>query len=134
MGPTLLGPDHVYKQAQTDPGMFSIIYAGATGVMQSFDRRRMPQDQMLRIIAYVRTLDEMTTPPPRHAGFTCEPAVGSCQTALDPFLAVLGGTLAPPPRGHPSAAAGEAERERQGSRAKLSRLPRAASSSILTRT
>jgi cytochrome c-L len=58
MGPTLLGPDRVYKQAQSDPGMFSIIYAGATGVMQSFNRRRMPQDQMLRIIAYVRSLDK----------------------------------------------------------------------------
>jgi cytochrome c(L) len=58
MGPTLIGPDRVYKQAQTDPGMFSIIYAGATGVMQSFHRRRMPQDQMLKIIAYVRSLEK----------------------------------------------------------------------------
>jgi cytochrome c-L len=58
MGPTLTGPDRVYKQAQTDPGMFSIIYAGATGIMQSFHRRRMPQDQMLRIIAYVRSLEK----------------------------------------------------------------------------
>ena len=58
MGPTLIGKDVVYKQALTDPGMFSIIYGGASGAMQSFHRRGMTQDEMLRIIAYVRTLDK----------------------------------------------------------------------------
>jgi cytochrome c-L len=58
MGPTLVGKDVVYKQALTDPGMFSIIYGGASGAMQSFHRRGMTQDEMLRIIAYVRTLDK----------------------------------------------------------------------------
>jgi cytochrome c-L len=58
MGPTLIGKDLVYPQALTDPGMFSIIYGGASGAMQSFFRRGMKQDQMLRIIAYVRTLDK----------------------------------------------------------------------------
>lgn len=58
MGPTLVGKDVVYPQALTDPGMFSIIYGGASGAMQSFARRGMQQDQMLRIIAYVRTLDK----------------------------------------------------------------------------
>lgn len=58
MGPTLVGKDVVYKQALTDPGMFSIIYGGASGAMQSFHRRGMKQDEMLRIIAYVRTLDK----------------------------------------------------------------------------
>jgi cytochrome c-L len=58
MGPTLVGKDVVYKQALTDPGMFSIIYGGASGAMQSFHRRGMKQDDMLRIIAYVRTLDK----------------------------------------------------------------------------
>lgn len=57
MGPTLVGKDVVYKQALSDPGMFSIIYDGATGAMQSFHRRGMKQDDMLKIIAYVRTLD-----------------------------------------------------------------------------
>ena len=57
MGPTLVGKDVVYPQALTDPGMFSIIYGGASGAMQSFARRGMPQDQMLKIIAYVRSLD-----------------------------------------------------------------------------
>jgi cytochrome c-L len=58
MGPTLIGPNVVYKQALTDPGMFSIIYAGAAGAMQSFHRRGMSQDQMLKIIAHVRSLEK----------------------------------------------------------------------------
>ncbi len=58
MGPTLVGKEVVYKQVLTDPGMFSVIYGGASGAMQSFSRRGMKQDQMLRIIAYVRTLDK----------------------------------------------------------------------------
>jgi hypothetical protein len=42
----------------TDPGMLAIIYGGASGAMQSFHRRGMKQDELLRIIAYVRTLDK----------------------------------------------------------------------------
>ena len=58
MGPTLVGKDVVYKQALTDPGMFSIIYGGARGAMQPFSKRGMKQDDMLKIIAYVRSLDK----------------------------------------------------------------------------
>jgi cytochrome c-L len=58
MGPTLVGKDVVYPQALTDPGMFSIVYGGASGAMQSFARRGMQQEQMLKIIAYVRSLDK----------------------------------------------------------------------------
>jgi cytochrome c-L len=58
MGPTLVGKEVVYKQVLTDPGMFAIIYGGASGAMQSFHRRGMKQDEILRIIAYVRTLDK----------------------------------------------------------------------------
>ena len=58
MGPTLIGKDVIYPQALTDPGMFSIIYDGAGGAMQSFFRRGMKQDQILRIVAYVRTLEK----------------------------------------------------------------------------
>ena len=58
MGPTLIGNDLVYPQAKTDPGMFSIIYGGASGAMQSFFRRGMTQDEMLKIVAYVRTLEK----------------------------------------------------------------------------
>jgi cytochrome c-L len=57
MGPTLAGKDIVYKQVLTDPGMFSIIYGGASGAMQSFHRSGMKQYEKLRIVAYVRTLD-----------------------------------------------------------------------------
>jgi cytochrome c-L len=38
--------------------MFAIIYGGANGAMQSFHRRCVKQDEMLRITAYVRTLDK----------------------------------------------------------------------------
>jgi cytochrome c-L len=58
IGPTLVGAGLKYPQAKSDPGMFSIIYAGASGAMQSFAKRGMPQDDMLKIIAYVRTLDK----------------------------------------------------------------------------
>jgi cytochrome c-L len=58
IGPTLVGNDLKYPQAKSDPGMFSIIYAGASGAMQSFAKRGMHQDDMLKIIAYVRTLDK----------------------------------------------------------------------------
>ena len=53
-----MGKDVVYKQMLTDPGMFAIIDGGASGAMQSFHRRGMKQDEILRIIAYVRTLDK----------------------------------------------------------------------------
>ncbi len=38
--------------------MFAIINDGASGAMQSLHRRGMKQDEMRRIIAYVRTLDK----------------------------------------------------------------------------
>ena len=55
MCPALIGSEHVYRQTSTDPGMFAILYVGASGAMQSF-ASRMSQDEMLRVIAYVRTL------------------------------------------------------------------------------
>jgi len=58
LGPTLVGDKLIYKQAKSDPGMFSIIYGGASGAMQSFANRGMKQDEMLKIVAYVRTLDK----------------------------------------------------------------------------
>ena len=53
-----MGKDVVYKQMLTDPGMFAIIHGGASGAMRSFHHRGMKQDEILRIIAYVRTLDK----------------------------------------------------------------------------
>ncbi len=56
MGPSLIGDNWVRERAATDVGMFEIIYGGASGAMQSFARRGMTQDEMLHIIAYVRSL------------------------------------------------------------------------------
>ena len=58
MGPPLIGNDFVYPQTASDPGMFSIIYSGAKGAMQPFSAREVSQDEMLKIIAYVRTLEK----------------------------------------------------------------------------
>ena len=56
MGPSLISDNWVRERATTDLGMFEIIYGGSSGAMQSFARRGMTQDEMLRIIAYVRSL------------------------------------------------------------------------------
>ena len=56
IGPSLIGDQWVRERAATDVGMFEIIYGGSSGAMQSFARRGMSQDEMLRIIAYVRSL------------------------------------------------------------------------------
>lgn len=58
MGPSLVSAQHVYAQTATDPGMFAIIYAGASGAMQPFANRELTQDDMLKIIAYVRSLSK----------------------------------------------------------------------------
>ena len=58
IGPPLIGGNYLYPQAATDVGMFSIIYAGALGAMQPFSKRDLSQDEMLRIIAYIRSLDQ----------------------------------------------------------------------------
>jgi cytochrome c-L len=56
MGPSLISDKWIRERAATDVGMFEIIYGGASGAMQSFARRGMTQDEMLRVIAYVRSL------------------------------------------------------------------------------
>jgi len=57
IGPSLIGDSYLYDRVATDVGMFEIIYGGAAGAMQSF-KPRMSQDEMLRIIAYVRSLKQ----------------------------------------------------------------------------
>jgi cytochrome c-L len=57
LGPPLIGSQHIYPQTATDVGMFSVIYAGAAGAMQPFSKRDLSQDEMLKIIAYIRSLD-----------------------------------------------------------------------------
>jgi hypothetical protein len=56
MGPTLVGKDVVYKQMLTDPGMFAILSEPVVRCSRSSPRHG--QNEMLRIIAYVRTLDK----------------------------------------------------------------------------
>jgi len=56
IGPSLIGDSWVRERAASDLGMFEVIYGGSSGAMQSFARRGMTQDEMLRIIAYVRSL------------------------------------------------------------------------------
>jgi cytochrome c-L len=55
IGPSLTGDVHRYPRVTTDKGMFEIVYGGATGAMQPMGKR-LTQDQILRIIAYVRSL------------------------------------------------------------------------------
>jgi cytochrome c-L len=55
IGPSLIGDTHHYPRFTTDKGLFEIIYGGATGAMQPFGKR-LTQDQILQVVAYVRTL------------------------------------------------------------------------------
>ena len=55
IGPSLIGDTHHYPRFATDKGMFEIIYGGGTGAMQPFGKR-LTQEQILEIMAYVRTL------------------------------------------------------------------------------
>ena len=54
IGPNLTDDEWRYPQVAADKGMFEIIYAGGAGAMQAFGRR-MTQDQILQLMAYVRT-------------------------------------------------------------------------------
>jgi cytochrome c-L len=55
IGPSLIGDTHHYPRFTTDKGMFEIVYGGGTGAMQPFGKR-LTQDQILRVMAYVRSL------------------------------------------------------------------------------
>lgn len=54
--PPVDGRSWIYGTTATDPGMFSVVYGGAFGVMRSWRRHGMTQAQVLRVIAYVRRL------------------------------------------------------------------------------
>ncbi len=56
MGASLIADTPLYPRTSTDVGMFEIIHSGASGAMRSFAKRGMKQDDMLAIMAYVRTL------------------------------------------------------------------------------
>ena len=55
IGPSLIGDTHRYPRFATDKGIFEIIYGGATGAMQPMGKR-LTQDQILHIIAFLRSL------------------------------------------------------------------------------
>jgi cytochrome c-L len=55
MGPALTGDKHIYPRVTTDIGLFEVIFGGASGAMQPFGPR-MSQDEILKTMAYVRTL------------------------------------------------------------------------------
>ncbi len=56
IGPSLVDEDTIYPRVKTDVGMFEVIHSGASGAMQSFAQRGMLQDDMLKVMAYVRSL------------------------------------------------------------------------------
>jgi cytochrome c-L len=55
MGASLIGDKHIYPRITTDKGWFEVVFGGASGAMQPFGLR-MSQDQILQVMAYVRTL------------------------------------------------------------------------------
>jgi cytochrome c-L len=55
MGSNLTGEKHVYERIKTDVGLFEVVFGGASGAMQPFGQR-MSQDQILKVMAFVRTL------------------------------------------------------------------------------
>jgi cytochrome c-L len=56
MGPSLIDEVYSNKRADTDVGKFEIIHSGAAGAMRGFSERGLTQDQILKIIAHIRTL------------------------------------------------------------------------------
>ncbi len=57
MGPSLVDDVFIYDRVPTDVGLFEVVFAGAGGAMQSF-AERMSQDDVLKVIAYVRSLQK----------------------------------------------------------------------------
>jgi cytochrome c-L len=56
IGPNLVDDTVVHERVATDVGMFEIIYGGGAGAMQSFHKRGLSQDDILKVMAYVRSL------------------------------------------------------------------------------
>jgi cytochrome c-L len=57
IGPSLNDDQWKYPRTETDQGKFEIIYAGGAGAMQAFGKR-MDQDDILKLIAFVDTLQD----------------------------------------------------------------------------
>jgi cytochrome c-L len=57
IGPNLVDDNWQRPRTDTDRGRFEIIYAGGAGAMQAFGRR-IDQDQILQLLAYLEVLRE----------------------------------------------------------------------------
>jgi cytochrome c-L len=57
IGPNLVDDSWLRERTGTDRGEFEIIYAGGAGAMQAFGRR-IDQDEILRLMAYLEVLRE----------------------------------------------------------------------------
>jgi cytochrome c-L len=57
IGPALNDDTFVRPRVATDQGKFEIIYGGGAGAMQAFGVR-MDQDDILRVMAFLKTLRE----------------------------------------------------------------------------
>lgn len=55
MGPNLIDDEYVYGKNETDKGVFETIYGGAGGLMAPL-KGRITQDEILKIMAYLRSL------------------------------------------------------------------------------
>lgn len=56
MCPSLVDDNYAYPRVTSDVGMFEVIYGGATGAMRAY-KGRLTQDQILHVIAYIRSLE-----------------------------------------------------------------------------
>ncbi|HEX6144804.1 MAG TPA: cytochrome c [Geminicoccaceae bacterium] len=57
IGPSLIDDQHKYERTGSQKGMFEIVYVGGAGAMQAFGRR-IDQDEILKVLAYVETLKQ----------------------------------------------------------------------------
>jgi len=57
IGPNLTDDQWKYARSGPDQGKFEIIYAGGAGAMQAYGKR-MDQDDILKLIAFVDTLQD----------------------------------------------------------------------------
>ena len=57
MGPNLIDTTWVYAKNKTDKGFFESVYGGAGGMMKGF-KDGISLDEILQVIAYVRSLSE----------------------------------------------------------------------------
>jgi cytochrome c-L len=56
LGPSLVTDEPLYFRLTTDVGLFEIIYGGASGAMQPFAKQGLRQENILKVMAYLRSL------------------------------------------------------------------------------